>query len=90
MVAGTLSSKVLPSEVHCWVGMRAEGTSRIEPWLPGITKWTTTVEVDPAGMTIGAANSHVGPSALLMASGPAPVIVMEVAAAGRLVATRPL
>ncbi len=73
MVLGWLSSEAVPLNVHSSGGMRALGTRVIDPWLPGITNWTVTVEVAPWGTVIGAASNQVGPSAPLTASGPAPV-----------------
>jgi hypothetical protein len=89
MVLGVLSSKDAPAEVHCSAGIRAEGTRVIDPWLPGIRKRTTTVEVVPWGTVTGAATTQVGPSPPLTARGPAPVTVISEAAAGRLAAISP-
>jgi hypothetical protein len=42
-VVGAVSSNVIPLDVHCSAGIRAEGTTVIEPCFPGMVKWKTTV-----------------------------------------------
>ena len=80
MVVGMESSKVRPLAVHTSAGTRAEGTTVIEPWRPGIWNLTTTVGWEPAAMVNGAPTTQVGPSPPLTASGPPPTMVMLLAA----------
>ena len=56
------SLKVRPPAVHCSGGIRADGTTVIDPWAYGRWKPTTTVRDPPRARVKGAAISQVGPS----------------------------